>query len=88
MEMEHDELAPQPMPAEPADTVPAEQADPAPAPAANQPDPAAGANTGSALSGLYDRLPNIPIKALDVFIGICVAAFIAVVVVGFVQGHS
>lgn len=40
------------------------------------------------LSGLYDRLPNIPLKALDIFIGICVAALIAVVVVGFVQGHA
>ena len=55
---------------------PAEQAEPKPK-AADSP-----------LSGLYDRLPNIPLKALDIFIGICVAAFIAVIVVGFVQGHA
>ena len=88
MSMEHDDLIPQQAPAEPTAPVTAGPADPAPAPAEKQPDPAAKANTGSALSGLYDRLPNIPLKALDIFIGICVAAFIAVVVIGFVQGHS
>ena len=79
MAMEHDDLTPRQAPAEPVA--------PAPAPEENQPDPNPKASTESALSGLYDRLPNIPLKALDVFIGVCVAAFIAVVIVGFVQGH-
>lgn len=35
---------------------------------------------------IYEHFRGVPLKALDVFIGLCIAAFIAVVVIGVLQG--
>ena len=43
--------------------------------------------TGSAFEGIYDRMPDISIRALDCFIGICVAALIAVVLIGILRAN-
>lgn len=36
----------------------------------------------------YDKFEGIPLRALDIFIGICIAAFIILVVVGYLKGHG
>ena len=35
----------------------------------------------------YDNFEGIPLKALDIFIGVCVALLIGVVVFGYIRSH-
>lgn len=42
---------------------------------------------GSAFEGVYDRLPNISIKALDRFILLCVLGLVAVVATGILRAN-
>lgn len=71
-----------PGPAEPApapELVPAPELAPAQSPKTEK-DPL--------FASVYERLPNIPLKALDIFIGVCVAALVLVLAVGFVQSRT
>ena len=36
----------------------------------------------------YDKFEGVPLKALDIFIGILIAAFIILVVLGYLKGHE
>lgn len=47
----------------------------------------AGASSGSAFESIYDRLPNISIKALDWFIAACIVALVAVVLMGVLKAR-
>lgn len=47
----------------------------------------AGASSGSAFEGIYDRLPDISIKALDWFIAVCIVALVAVVLMGVLKAR-
>ena len=40
---------------------------------------------GSVFEGIYDRLPDISVRALDRFILLCVAALVAVILVGVLK---
>lgn len=44
-------------------------------------------DTGSAFEGIYDRMPDISVKALDRFILVCVIALIAVVLAGVLRAN-
>lgn len=43
--------------------------------------------TGSAFEGIYDRMPDISVRALDRFIAACVIALIAVVLIGILRAN-
>lgn len=43
--------------------------------------------SGSVLESLYDRLPNISIRALDRFIILCVIALILVILIGVLKAN-
>ena len=36
----------------------------------------------------YDNFENVPLKALDIFICVCIVLLIAVVVIGYIRSHS
>lgn len=38
--------------------------------------------------GFYDRFRNVPLRHFDIFIGLCVAAIVVVIVVGILQGRG
>ncbi len=42
---------------------------------------------GSLFEGIYDKLPDISVKAVDRFILICVIAFVAVILVGVLKAN-
>lgn len=42
---------------------------------------------GSAFEGIYEQLPDIPIRSLDKFILLCVIALVAVIVFGVLQAN-
>lgn len=42
---------------------------------------------GSMFEGIYDRLPDISVRAVDRFIIFCIAAFIAVILVGILKAN-
>lgn len=44
-------------------------------------------SSGSVFESLYDRLPNISIKALDRFIILCVIALILVILIGVLKAN-
>ena len=44
-------------------------------------------SSGSAFEGTYDRLPDISLKSLDLFIAACVIALVAVVVIGVLRAR-
>ncbi len=44
-------------------------------------------SSGSAFEGIYDRLPDISVKAVDRFIILCVIALVAVVVIGVLKAR-
>ena len=50
--------------------------------------PAAEAPTNGWLEQVYSRFDGVPLKALDIFIGICVFAFIAVIAVGIMKARG
>ena len=43
--------------------------------------------SGSAFEGIYDRMPDISVKALDRFILACVIALAAVVLIGVLRAN-
>lgn len=45
------------------------------------------APAGSAFEGIYDRMPDISVKALDRFILACVIALVAVVLIGILRAN-
>lgn len=42
---------------------------------------------GSAFEGIYDRLPDISVRAVDRFIILCVVALIAVILLGVLKAN-
>lgn len=42
---------------------------------------------GAAFEGIYDRLPDISVKAVDRFILLCVIVLVAVVVIGVLKAR-
>lgn len=40
------------------------------------------------MENFYEHFRGVPLKYLDIFIGICVAALILFVVLGFLKGHG
>jgi len=56
--------------------------------AADADTPAAEAPTNGWLEQVYSRFDGVPLKALDIFIGICVFAFIAVIAVGIMKARG
>ena len=58
------------------------------APASEADTPAAEAPTNGWLEQVYSRFDGVPLKALDIFIGICVFAFIAVIAVGIMKARG
>ncbi len=42
---------------------------------------------GSLFEGIYDKLPDISVKAVDRFILICVIALVAVILVGVLKAN-
>ena len=56
--------------------------------AAEADSPAAEAPTNGWLEQVYSRFDGVPLKALDIFIGICVFAFIAVIAVGIMKARG
>lgn len=44
-------------------------------------------SSGSVFEGIYERLPNISVRAVDRFIAICVIALIAVVLIGALKAN-
>ena len=42
----------------------------------------------SVFEGVYQHLPRIPLKYLDIFIGVCVAALALVLVFGTLKGNG
>ncbi|MDE7019762.1 MAG: hypothetical protein K2P23_02505 [Lachnospiraceae bacterium] len=42
---------------------------------------------GSLFEGIYDRLPDISVRAVDRFIIFCIAAFIAVILIGVLKAN-
>lgn len=42
----------------------------------------------NAVERFYERFRKVPLKYLDIFIGVCVAAFVVVVTVGVLKGHG
>ena len=56
--------------------------------AAEAESPAEEAPTTGWLEQVYSRFDGVPLKALDIFIGICVFAFIAVIAVGIMKARG
>ena len=56
--------------------------------AAEAESPAEEAPTNGWLEQVYSRFDGVPLKALDIFIGICVFAFIAVIAVGIMKARG
>ena len=50
--------------------------------------PAEEAPTNGWLEQVYSRFDGVPLRALDIFIGICVFAFIAVIAVGIMKARG
>ena len=50
--------------------------------------PAEEAPTNGRLEQVYSRFDGVPLRALDIFIGICVFAFIAVIAVGIMKARG
>lgn len=48
---------------------------------------AAKPSPGAAFEGIYDRLPDISVKAVDRFILLCVIVLVAVVVIGVLRAR-
>lgn len=46
-----------------------------------------GPSSGSAFESIYDRLPDIPVRALDWFIAACIVALVAVVLMGVLKAR-
>ncbi|MCI8888402.1 MAG: hypothetical protein HFG70_09995 [Hungatella sp.] len=44
-------------------------------------------SSGSAFEGIYDRLPDISVKAVDRFIVLCIIALAAVIVIGVLRAQ-
>lgn len=40
------------------------------------------------MENFYEHFRGVPLKYLDIFIGICVAALILFIVLGFLKGHG
>lgn len=40
------------------------------------------------VEGIYDKLDGVPIKYIDIFIGICCVAFVVVVILGMLHGRG
>lgn len=38
--------------------------------------------------GFYDKFQNVPLRAFDIFIGLCIAAILILIVVGTLQGRG
>lgn len=38
--------------------------------------------------GFYDKFQNVPLRAFDLFIGLCIAAIVLLIVVGTLQGRG
>lgn len=53
---------------------------------AEEPQPAKQSG-GSVFEGIYDRLPDISVRAVDRFIIFCIAAFIAVILIGVLKAN-
>lgn len=49
--------------------------------------PTAKQSGGSAFEGIYDKLPDISVRAVDRFIILCVAALIAVILLGVLKAN-
>ena len=56
--------------------------------AAEAESPAEEAPTNGWLEQVYSRFDGVPLRALDIFIGICVFAFIAVIAVGIMKARG
>ena len=56
--------------------------------AAEAESPAEEAPTNGWLEQVYSRFDGVPLRALDIFIGICVFAFIAVIAVGLMKARG
>ena len=42
----------------------------------------------NAIEKLYEKFRGVPLKYIDIFIGVCAAAFLAVVVLGMLKGRG
>ena len=71
-----------------AEKAAAEKTEAEKAAAAEADTPAAEAPTNGWLEQVYSRFDGVPLKALDIFIGICVFAFIAVIAVGIMKARG
>ena len=42
----------------------------------------------NAIEKLYEKFRGVPLKYIDIFIGVCAAAFVAVVILGMLKGRG
>ena len=42
----------------------------------------------NAIEKLYEKFRGVPLKYIDIFIGLCAAAFFAVVILGMLKGRG
>lgn len=75
--MDNDERGLEPQTPEPSQTP-----DPPEAPAGA---PGAPRN---AVEGFYEHFRGVPLKYLDIFIGVCTAALVILIILGFLKGHG
>lgn len=54
----------------------------------NEKDTQPASGPRNAVERFYENFRKIPLKYVDIFIGVCAAAFVAVVVVGALKGHG
>ena len=45
-----------------------------------------GPRTG--IENFYEHFRSVPLKYLDIFIGVCVAALILFIILGYLKGHG
>ena len=42
----------------------------------------------NAIEKFYEKFRGVPLKYIDIFIGVCVAVFLIVVILGMLRGHG
>ena len=53
-----------------------------------QPSPYKPSMFANVFRSFYDLFRNVPLRAFDIFIGLCVAAIVILIVVGTLQGRG
>lgn len=53
-----------------------------------QPKPYQPSMFANLFHGFYDKFQNVPLRAFDIFIGLCIAAIVVLIVVGMLQSRG